>query len=152
MERDVGLPAERVDPAEDGVVRVGAAADDVDDRQPHGEDDRSSTPATITPPAVTAAIASSTRSVLASSRQTAGSIRPIAAATITAPSTALGRSAIGPVRNRITSTIAPAAISPAIWLRAPMPSLTAVREPLAPTGIPWLTPAAALAAPMASSS
>ena len=51
----------------------------------------SSTPVRITPTAVTAAIASSTLSVLANSRQTAGSIRPIAAVMMTAPKTALGR-------------------------------------------------------------
>jgi hypothetical protein len=88
----------------------------------------------ITPAAVTAAIASSTLSVLASSRQTAGSIRPIAAVMMTAPSTALGRSAIGAVKNSRTSRIAPAASRPAIWLRAPMLSLTAVREPLGSDG------------------
>ena len=38
--RDVGPASERVDPAEDGVVGAGAAADDVDHRQAHGEDDR----------------------------------------------------------------------------------------------------------------
>ena len=48
--------------------------------------------------------------------------------------------------------MAPAASRPAIWLRAPMLSLTAVREPLAPTGRPWVTPAAALATLIASSS
>ena len=42
--------------------------------------------------------------------------------------------------------------SAAIWVRAPMLSLTAVREPLAPTEKPWVKPAAALAAPIASSS
>ena len=69
-----------------------------------------------------------------------------------APSAAFGRSAIGPVRNSSTSTTAAAASRPAIWLRAPIASLTAVREPLAPSGRPWVTPAAACAAPMASSS
>ena len=66
----------------------------------------------------------------------AGVDEPDAAATITAPSTAFGRSAIGPVRNSRTSTTTPAASSPATWLRAPIASLTAVREPLAPTGSP----------------
>ena len=59
---------------------------------------------------------------------------------MTAPSTAFGRSAIGPVRKSSTSTIAAAASRPAIWLRAPIASLTAVREPLAPTGRPCVTP------------
>ena len=43
-------------------------------------------------------------------------------------------------------------MSPAIWLRAPMLSLTAVREPLAPIENPCVNPAAAFAAPIASSS
>ncbi len=51
----------------------------------------------------------------------------------------------------MTATVA-AATSPATWLRAPMLSLTAVRDPLAPSGKPWVTPAAAFAAPIASSS
>jgi hypothetical protein len=46
----------------------------------------------------------------------------------------------------MTSTVM-AAMRPATWLRAPMLSLTAVREPLAPTEKPCVTPAAALAAP-----
>ena len=69
---------------------------------------------------------------------------------MTAPSTAFGRSAIGPVRKSSTSTTLAAASSPAIWVRAPIASLTAVRDPLAPTGSPGVSPAAAFAAPMAS--
>jgi hypothetical protein len=105
-----------------------------------------------TPAVVTAAIVTSTRSVRHSVRQASGSTSPTAATTITAPSTALGRWAIGPVRSSSTITMATAASSPATWLRAPIASLTAVREPLPPTGIPCVTPAAAFAAPMATSS
>ena len=45
-----------------------------------------------------------------------------------------------------------AAASPLTWLVAPMSSLTAVRDPLVPTGMAWVNPAATLANPDASSS
>ena len=45
-----------------------------------------------------------------------------------------------------------AATRPETWLRAPMLSLTVVREPLAPIGKPWLSPATRFPAPIASSS
>jgi hypothetical protein len=32
-----------------------------------------------------------------------------------------------------------AAVSPLTWLVAPMSSLTAVRDPMVPTGMPWVT-------------
>ena len=51
----------------------------------------------------------------------------------------------------MTAIIA-AAASPLTWLVAPMSSLTAVRDPLVPTGMPWVTPAAIWAKPNASSS
>jgi hypothetical protein len=51
----------------------------------------SSTPSTATPTSVTAAIPNSNRLTRRSARQAPGSTNPIAAATITAPSTALGR-------------------------------------------------------------
>ncbi len=69
-----------------------------------------------------------------------------------APSTALGRYATGPVRSTSTSATAPAATSPATWVRAPMSSFTAVRELLAPIGNACDTPAAIVAAAMARSS
>ena len=66
-----------------------------------------STPKKTTQAAVTPAIATSTRSIAASARQAARSTRPIAAETITAPSTAFGRYCIGSVRNsRTTTTVA----------------------------------------------
>ena len=46
----------------------------------------------------------------------------------------------------------PAATSPLTWLVAPMLRFTPVRDPAVPTGIPWVTPAAAFAALKASSS
>ena len=64
------------------------------------------------------------------------STRPMAADTITAPSTAEGRYDIGVVRNRSTKAMVPAATSPAICVRAPIWSFTAVRDPLAPSGSP----------------
>jgi hypothetical protein len=79
-------------------------------------------------------MATSTRLVRANPRQEAGSISPMAAATITAPRAALGRYCIGSVRKSSTQAMAPAPISPEIWVRPPIWSLTAVREPLAPTG------------------
>ena len=92
------------------------------------------------PRVVTAAIATSTRSTAASARQAAGSTRPIAAETITAPSTALGRYCTGSVRNEQERPRPrrPRA-SPAIWLRAPIASFTAVRDPLAPIEKPCVT-------------
>ena len=48
--------------------------------------------------------------------------------------------------------MAPTATMPLTWLVARIDSLTAVREPLVPIGIPWLSPDAMLAAPKASSS
>ena len=54
---------------------------------------------TTTQPIVTPAIATSTRSTAASARQAGTSISPIAAKTITAPSTAFGRYCTGSVRK-----------------------------------------------------
>ena len=71
---------------------------------------------------------------------------------MTAPSVALGRYCIGAVRNSSTRATTPAASRPANCVRPPIWSLTAVREPLAPIGIPWLMLAARMAAPMAVSS
>jgi hypothetical protein len=45
-----------------------------------------------------------------------------------------------------------AAVSAANWVRAPIESFTAVRDPLAPTGNPCETPAVALAIAIARSS
>jgi hypothetical protein len=56
----------------------------------------------------------------------AGSTSPIAAKTITAPSTAFGRYCTGSVRNSKMRSTVMAAMRPATWLRAPMPSFTAV--------------------------
>ena len=39
------------------------------------------------------------------------------------------------------TAIVAAAASPLTWLVAPMSSLTAVRDPLVPTGMLWVTPA-----------
>ena len=93
----------------------------------------SSTPKTTTQARVKAAIATSTRSIVASVRQAAGSTMLIATETSTAPSTALGRYCTGSVRKSRTTTTVPAANSPAICVRAPIASFTAVRAPLAPT-------------------
>ena len=46
----------------------------------------------------------------------------------------------------------PPATSPLTWLVAPMLRFTAVREPVVPTGMPCVTPAATFAALNASSS
>jgi hypothetical protein len=51
----------------------------------------------------------------------------------------------------MTAIIA-AAERPLTWLVAPMSSFTAVREPLVPTGMPWVKPALSWAAPSANSS
>ena len=112
----------------------------------------SSTPKKTTQPVVTAAIATSTRSIAARARQAAGSTMLIAAATMTAPRTACGRYCTGPVRKRRITTIAPAENRPAIWVRAPTASFTAVRAPLAPTENACVKPAAAFAAPIVRSS
>ena len=69
--------------------------------------------------------------------------------TITAPSTALGSSSTGSVRNSKTSAMTAAEMIPTTWVRPPVWSLTAVRDPLAPTAKDWVRPAAALAAPSA---
>ena len=111
-----------------------------------------STPKTTTQPIVTPAIATSTRSILASARQASGSTMLIPAATITAPSTACGRYCTGAVRKRRITTIDPAAKRPAICVRAPIASFTAVRAPLAPTENACVKPAAAFAAPIVRSS
>ena len=55
---------------------------------------------------------------------------------MTAASTAVGRYCTGSVRKSRITTIAPAAKKPAIWVRAPIASFTAVRAPLAPTENP----------------
>ena len=57
----------------------------------------------------------------------------IPATTMTAPRTACGRYCTGSVRKSRITTTAPAANRPAIWVRAPIASFTAVRAPLAPT-------------------
>ena len=88
----------------------------------------------------------------ASDRHCPGSISLEAANTITAPRTAEGRYWRGPVRKRRITAIVAAAVSPLTWLVAPISSLTAVRDPLAPTGIPWVTPAAIWVKPKARSS
>ena len=59
---------------------------------------------------------------------------------------------MGAVRKTNTKATTPAASRPEICVRPPIWSFTAVREPLAPTGIPWLTAAARPAAPIAVSS
>ena len=112
----------------------------------------SSTPKTTTHVTVTPAIATSTRSIAASVRQAAGSAMLIAAETSTAPSTALGRYCTGSVRKSRTTTTVLAANSPAICVRAPIASFTAVRAPLAPIENPCVKPAAAFAAPITNSS
>ena len=112
----------------------------------------SRTPTATTPAMVTAAIATSTLLVRARPRQASGFTIPMAAATMTAPRVALGRYCIGSVRNSSTRAMTTAASRPESWVRAPIWSLTAVRDPLAPIGNPWLIPAARLAAPMAPSS
>ena len=101
---------------------------------------------------VIAAMTTSALLLRASDRHCAGSISFEAAYTITAPSTAEGRYWMGPVRNSRMTAMVAAAASPLTWLVAPMSSLTAVRDPLAPTGMPWVNPAATLANPNASSS
>ena len=66
--------------------------------------------------------------------------------------TAVGRYWMGAVRNsRIKPTVT-ALISPPTWLVTRMESLTAVREPLAPIGMPEVKPAATFEIPKASSS
>ena len=101
---------------------------------------------------VTAAMTSSTRLLRARSRHCPTSISLAAAYTMTAPSTADGRYWMGPVRNSRMTAMVPAEAIPLTWLVAPMSSLTAVREPLVPTGMPWETPAASWTTPKASSS
>ena len=54
-------------------------------------------------------------------------------------------------KSRMTR-IAPAATRPPSCVRTPIESFTAVREPLAPIGKPWVSPAATLAAPIANTS
>ena len=107
VQRDVGVAAEPLDPAQHRVVGAGAAADGVDDRQPDGDDERlehaeddrrsrSSRPRSRPRP---------DRPRRARARR-CGSMSPIAAETITAPSTAFGRYCTGSVRkSRITSTV-----------------------------------------------
>ena len=99
-----------------------------------------------------AAMTTSTRLLRASSRHCAGSISFAAAYTMTAPSTAEGRYSMGAVRNSRMTAIVAAAASPLTWLVAPMSSLTAVRDPLVPTGMPCVKPAEIWATPNASSS
>ena len=72
--------------------------------------------------------------------------------TMTAPRTADGRYSMGAVRNIRMTAIVPAAARPLTWLVAPMSSLTAVRDPLVPTGMLCVTPAEIWATPNASSS
>ena len=99
-----------------------------------------------------AAMTTSTRLLRASSRHCAGSMSFAPAYTMTAPRTAEGRYSIGAVRNTRMTAIVPAATSPLTWLVAPMSSLTAVRDPLVPTGMLCVTPAEIWATPNASSS
>src|SRR6478609_9696073 len=101
---------------------------------------------------VMAAMTTSTLLLRVSSRHCTGSISLAAAYTMTAPSTAEGRYSIGAVRKSRMTTIVPAAASPLTWLVAPMSSLTAVRDPLVPTGMLWVTPAEIWATPKARSS
>ena len=69
-----------------------------------------------------------------------------------APRTADGRYWIGAVRNSRINAMVPKATRPLTWLVARIESFTAVRDPLAPIGMPWLKPEATLATPKASSS
>ena len=62
----------------------------------------------------------------------AGFTMPMAAATMTPPRVALGRYRIGSVRNTSTRAMTAAASRPESWVRAPIWSLTAVRDPLRP--------------------
>src|SRR6476469_2275554 len=110
------------------------------------------TPKTMTPTIVVAASPTSTFLIRASPRHALGLISPREAEMMTAPSTALGRYCMGAVRNSSTTATTPASISPANCVRPPIWSLTAVREPLAPIGNPWVMLAAILLAPIAASS
>ena len=117
---------------------AGAAADDVDDRRARP---RCRSPATrrptITPTVVMAAMASSTRSRAAQRAPRGGVDQPDGrrrrsrrrarpwAGRRSARSGTAGRARRAPRRAGRTT-----------WLRAPIASLTAVREPLAPTGRP----------------
>ena len=91
VQRDVGVAPEPVDPAEHGVVRAGAAADDVDHRQPDGDDERLQHAGDDDARGGDGGDRDLDAVDVASARQAAGSTRPIAAVTITAPSTAFGR-------------------------------------------------------------
>ena len=79
-----------------------------------------STPMVITPTKVTAAMTTWLRPALARLRQSAGSIRPMAAATITAPRHAVGSSPTGAVRNSRTRATTMAANTPTSWVRPPI--------------------------------
>ena len=102
---------------------------------------------------VTAAIATSTRSICASVRQAARSTRPIAGGDDDRAQHR-GRQVLHRPgqEQQDARRSSPAANRPEIWVRAPSESLTAVREPLAPIENACVSPAAAFAAPIASSS
>ena len=136
MQPDVAGAAQPLDPAQDGVVGVALrrATSRID--RATATTSASRTPTVMTPAMVTAAMATSTRLVWARPCQAGRSTSPRAAATMTAPRVALGRYCMGSVSNNSTTVMDPAASSPASWVRAPIWSLTAVREPLAPTGNP----------------
>jgi hypothetical protein len=53
------------------------------------------------------------------------------------------------VKNIITQATTAAAMTDANWVRPPTDSTAAVREPLALTGRPWVTPAVKFASPRA---
>ncbi len=111
-----------------------------------------STPTVSTSTVVTSAMTTSERLARRSVRQALASMMPTEAKMMIAASTAVGRYWMGPVRNsRITPT-ASALTRPPTWLVTCMSSLTAVRDPLAPIGIPALNPAAMFDVPKASSS
>lgn len=57
--------------------------------------------------------------------------------TITAPRIAVGRYWIGSVSSSRISPIAPKLTTSLTWLVARIESLTAVRDPLVPIGMPW---------------
>ena len=114
MQRDVGIAAEPLDPAQDRVVGTGAAAHGVDHRETDGDDERLQHAEEDDAACGHGRDLTSTGSTAASARQDCGSTSPIAAKTMTAPSTAFGRYCTGSVRrSRITAT-AEAAKRPAI--------------------------------------
>jgi hypothetical protein len=63
------------------------------------------------------------------------------------PSAAIGMAASTPVKAAATIAAARAATTIGTWVRAPVSSSAAVRDALAPTGIPPVNAAAVLARP-----